>query len=89
MSAVLLFTSTVRIMCMYDIVLIYDSVSFLSMVYILASAGPDIATLKFCSATYRLIKPVRPLETVTASTQDPTIQVQYRGNGNHNNILQC
>lgn len=72
---------------MYDIVLIYDSVSFLSMVYILASAGPDVATLKFCSATYRLIKPVRPLETVTASTQDPTIQVQYRGNGNHDNIV--
>lgn len=54
----------------------------------LASAGPDVATLKFCSATYRLIKPVRPLETVTASTRDPTIQVQYRGTiKGHENVV--
>ena len=53
----------------------------------LASAGPDVATLKFCSATYRLIKPERPLETAT--TQDPTVQVKYRGTYEYRILFVC
>ena len=52
-------------------------------VIFLASAEPGAAALKFCSATYRLIKPDKPLETVTAAKQDSTLQVKYKGNNHH------
>ena len=44
------------------------------------SAGPDVALLKFCSATYRLIKPMKPLEDLSKKdSTTTTVQVKYNG----------
>lgn len=56
-----------------------DNVFFFGIIFS-ASAGPGAATLKFCSATYRLVKPEKSLET-----QDSTAnaQVKYKGSVLH------